>query len=103
MQTIIVRLAPERLNNPDLDLVYAIPVALETATKNAISDNGYDYLADNTIAIWLSAENAEQSYPLVVQLFREEKFLENDLSQSAEIYISQEDTAEFDSCRLVYP
>ncbi len=103
MQTIIVRLSPDKLQNPDLDLRYDIPEALEKATNGAISDNGYDYLPDNSIAVWLQTENAEQSYPSVVELFKKKKFLNNDLSQYAEIYISENDSDDIENCRKVYP
>ncbi len=103
MQTIIVKLSPNKLKNPDLDLRYDIPEQLEKATKGIISDNGYDYLANDSLGIWLKTENAEQSYPQMVELFSKKEFLNNDLSQCAEIYISDKDTADFEDCRLVYP
>ncbi len=103
MQTIIVKLSPEKLTNPDLDLRYDIPETLEKATDGAISDNGYDYLSDGSIGVWLSTENAQQSYPRVVEVFRKQKFLDNDLSQSAEIFISEKDTDSIENCIKVFP
>ena len=38
-----------------------------------------------------------------IRLIKEEKFADNDLSETAEIYISETENAELDSCRKVYP
>ena len=44
MQTIIVKLCPGKLQNPDLDIRYRLPDAVEGYTEGRITDNGYDYL-----------------------------------------------------------
>ncbi len=103
MQTIVIRLSPSKLKNPDLDLRYIVPDKIEEVTNGIITDNGFDYLPDNSMGIWLETENARESYPLIVKLFRKKKFLKNDLSQSAEIYISENDCESIDNCTRVYP
>ena len=50
----------------------------------------------------LRTESANDNWPAVVRLLREEVFKGNDLSQSAQIYISERDTAEMEECRLVF-
>ena len=90
MQTIIIRLFPEKLENADLDLRYYIPERIEEITDGMVQDNGYDYLEENTLALWLQTEDAISAYPAIVKLFREESFMGNDLSLSAELYISEE-------------
>ena len=97
MQTIVIRLMPSKLKNPDLDLRYVVPDKIEKVTKGGIADNGFDYLPDNSMGIWMQTENAQQSYPLIVKLFQKTKFLKNDLSKAAEIYISEGECAELDS------
>lgn len=103
MQTIIIRLFPEKLENADLDLRYYIPERIEEITDGVVQDNGYDYLEENALALWMQTENAASAYPEIVKLFREETFMGNDLSLSAELYISEKDTDELENCRLVYP
>lgn len=105
METIIVKVNPQRLANPDLDLRYAIPDRIGEVTQGVISDNGYDYLEDSeqSIGIWLAAESSALSYPAIVELFREEMFLGNDLSKAVEIYISANDTEDIQCCKRVYP
>ncbi|WP_033168043.1 hypothetical protein [Clostridium sp. KNHs205] len=103
MQTIIIKLHPEKLENADLDLRYLVPDRIEEISNGLVQDNGYDYLKNNTLGLWLKTESAICTYPMIIKLFREEKIIENDLSLSAEIYISEKDTDELENCRLVFP
>ena len=79
MQTIIVLLDPTKLKNPDLDLRYNIPDRIEEVSDGSIEDNGYDYIEignrDDILGIWLETESAYENYPVIVKLFKEEKFL----------------------------
>lgn len=102
-QTIIVKLDAQKMENPDLDIRYKLPDRIEEVTKERISDNGYDYLSDTVLGIWLEADNAEEGAKEVIELIKKEKFLKNDLSQTAEILISEKETAEAEECRKVYP
>ncbi len=102
-QTIIVKLDAQKMENPDLDIRYNLPDRIEEVTKERISDNGYDYLSDTVLGIWLETDNAEEDVKEVIELIKKEKFLKNDLSQTAEILISEKETAEAEECRKVYP
>lgn len=104
MQTIVIVLDPSRLQNPDLDLRYLVPDRIEEYSQGRMLDNGYDYLEEgDALGIWMETPSAQESYPLIIELFRQERFLENDLSQSAEIYISEKDADELKNCRKVFP
>ena len=109
MQTIIIVLNPGKLENPDMDLCYCIPERIEEVSGGAIQDNGYDYLDTEKgqpgplMGIWLKTESAEGNLPIIIKLFQDEKFKGNDLSMSAEIYISENDTDELENCTLVFP
>ncbi|SHJ97709.1 hypothetical protein SAMN02745163_02973 [Clostridium cavendishii DSM 21758] len=105
METIVIKLNPELLENPDLDLSYTVPDRIEELSDKRIIDNGYDYLEgkNNPIGIWMKTTSAEQNYPFIIDIFKKEMFLENDLSRSVEIYISKSDCAELKNCKKVYP
>lgn len=111
MQTIIILLDPAKLVNPDLDLRYKIPDCIEEVTDGRIQDNGYDYIDSSLdsengrdlLGIWLKTENAARNYKDIVKLFHEKKFLKNDLSESAEIYISENETDNLENCTKVFP
>lgn len=110
MQTIIIVLDPAKLENPDLDLRYRIPNRIEEVSNGAIQDDGYDYIdveggrpGSSLLGIWLRTESAGENWPLILKLFQDEKFMENDLSKSAEIFISENDAEDVENCMKVFP
>ena len=103
MQTIIIKLDPEKLDNPDLDIISYLPVRAEEYTGSAVSDNGFDYIDGDVIAVWLETEDARANAQRVIELMKSERFCDNDLSQSAEVFVSEEDCAEIQDCERVYP
>ena len=94
MGTIIITLDSKEMKNPDLDILYRLPEKVEKYTKGKVSDNGYDYLSNTLIGIWLEADSAQESYESVIKLIKKKKFCGNDLSKMAKIYISEKDCAE---------
>lgn len=109
MQTIIVLLNPGKLENADMDLSYSVPERIEEVSGSLIKSNGYDFIDTEDgepgplMGIWLETENASANWHIVRKLFQSEKFKENDLSLSAQIYISESDTADLEDCILVFP
>lgn len=103
METIIIKLDSKKLENPDLDMIYTLPEEIEKFSNGKISDNGYDYLSQTEIGIWLETDNAENHYQLVIDLLKKKKFCNNDLSNSAQIWISSNEIAALETCHKVYP
>lgn len=109
MQTIIVVLNPGKLENPDMDLCYCVPDRIEEVSGSLIQSNGYDFIDTEKgkpgplMGIWLKTENADESWNTVSELFQKEKFKGNNLSMSAQIYISEHDTDDIENCTLVFP
>lgn len=103
MQTIIIVLDPEKMNNPDLDIRYVLPDRIEEYSNGLIRDNGYDYLENDELAIWLETDDAKNNVEKVIQLITAELILENDLSKVADIFISEDEAAELEGCCKVYP
>ena len=103
MQTIIITLDSERMDNPDLDIRYLLPDRIDEYTEGAVTDNGYDYLDNDIMGIWMETEDAAGNVEKVIQLIESETILENDLTKAACVYISEEDCAELEQCRKVYP
>lgn len=103
MQTIVIKLDSSKLENPVTDIPYVLSGNLETYSGQKITDNGYDYLSDShEMGIWLSAENAEESYPIVIDYIKNNRVCGNDLSLSAEIFISENECEDLENCRKVY-
>ena len=92
-----------------LDLRYRIPDRIEEVSNSLIQSNGYDYIDTEDgdpgplMGIWLETENAHRNWHIVRDLFQREKFIGNDLSLSAQIYISEKDTDDLENCVLVFP
>ena len=103
MQTIVIVLNAAKLENPDLDIRYTLPERIEEHTGGIIKDNGYDYISNSELGLWLGSDDCEADAEKVIGLIRSEKFCGNDLSQTAGIYISEQDCAELSDCRKVYP
>lgn len=103
MQTIIITLDSTQMDNPDLDIRYLLPDRIDEYTGGAVRDNGYDYLDNDVMALWLETEDAAGNVENVISLIESEEILENDLTKAAVIYISEEDCAELEKCRKVYP
>ena len=103
MQTIIITLNPEHMDNPDLDIRYLLPDRIDEFTDGAVTDNGYDYLDNDIMGLWLETEDAAGNVEKIIELIESEEVLENDLSKAACVYISEEDCASLDQCKKVYP
>jgi len=103
MQTIIIVLDSEKMTNPDLDIRYVLPDRIEEYMNQLVKDNGYDYLENDELALWLETEDAAKYADKIVALLNAETILENDLTLAADIYISEEANAELEQCRKVYP
>lgn len=109
MQTIIVLLDPGKLENADMDLSYCVPDRIEEVSGSLIRSNGYDFIDTEDgepgplMGIWLEVENASENWHIVSELLQKEKFKGNNLSMSAQIYISENDTDDIENCTLVFP
>ncbi len=103
MQTIIIVLDSKKMTNPDLDIRYVLPERIEEYTNNLIKDNGYDYLSNTELGLWLETDDSINNVEKIIQLIKSETILENDLSKIADIFVSEEECAEVEQCRKVYP
>ena len=84
MITIAIRLDPARMANPDADLRYLIPDRIQEATDNRVSDDGYDYLDDDTMIIFMNATSPD-NLTAVLEILQKETFCENKILDTAVI------------------
>ncbi|MDE6833344.1 MAG: hypothetical protein K2J39_03715 [Ruminococcus sp.] len=103
MQTIVIKLNSRKMKNPDLNIRYTLPERIEKITSGRITDNGYDYITDTELGIWLATENSSETFSDVIEIIKKETFCNNNLCESAEIYISPKENAELNECTQVYP
>ncbi len=105
MAAIVISMDSRKMENPDLDIRYILPDRIEEWSGGAVTDDGYDYVDEDghILAVWLETEDAEGWWPKVVELLKAEQFMDNDLSQSALVLISEGSGADYDQCRQVWP
>ncbi|WP_238899047.1 hypothetical protein [Clostridium sp. YIM B02500] len=105
MGTIIIKLNPEKLENLDLDLRYLVPGRIEEVTKGKVQDNGYDYSLDdtNSMIVFMTSENPEEDVNEVLQILKNEKFLDNDIYESGIVAISHGDGEDEDEYKVIHP
>ena len=91
--TIVLRLDPGQLSNPNADLRYVIPDRLAQKSNNAISDDGYDYGvgASPLMFIFLQAENLDKAVPLVIDRLATERLFGNELTQGTVVAVQSKD------------
>ncbi len=75
MTSIAIKPAPSRMANPDADMRYQIPQRIEQATANAVIDDGFEYLDDDKMVIFLRTSSPDDD--TVIDILSEESFCEN--------------------------
>ncbi|MCL2638910.1 MAG: hypothetical protein FWD48_11155 [Oscillospiraceae bacterium] len=90
MGSIVIKLNPEKLTNPDLDLRYVVPDTISELTQGKIINEGFDYLDDecSTMVILLSSSNPREDVVTVAEIIKNNSFMDNQLNEAAEILFS---------------
>jgi hypothetical protein len=104
MPTILVRLEPSRLRDPDSDLRYEIPDLLKERSLGAIIDAGYDYEADTqAMQIFLRTSDVDAALVQVIALLEHEPLHGNELASAAQVGVSPDEPGASRDFRIVYP
>jgi hypothetical protein len=99
MHTIVLRLDPAELMNPDLDLRYQLPDLLAERSGGLIQDNGYDYVdGSRLLLLFLKVTELGSSLACIREVIEHFRVLDNDLRQGVVVAIAGEDGYE-----VVYP
>ncbi len=83
MSSIAIKIDPEKMANPDADLRYVIPERIEEATQKSVTEDGFDYLDDNTMVIFLTTEKPEEGVRAILELLGNEEVLDNKILETA--------------------
>jgi hypothetical protein len=99
MSRIVIRLDPQLLANPDLDIRYQLPDLLAKRSGGIITDDGHDYAGLQPLLIlFLKASNLELALACVLDVIENVPLLDNNLRQSAVVAIGNHEVYE-----VVYP
>jgi len=83
MASIAIKLYPARMSNPDADLRYLIPKRIQEVYNESIIEDGYDYLDDDSMVIYLATEAPDAGVAKVIELLQNEEVLNNRILESA--------------------
>jgi hypothetical protein len=99
MKTLVLRLDPRRLDNPDLDIRYRLPDLLAERSDGVISGDGYDYAPGTDILLlYLRASDLQAALACVVDVVENVRVLNNDLRQGVVVAVERPSGSE-----VVYP
>jgi hypothetical protein len=104
MPSIVIRLEPEKLEHPDLDLRYEIPDQLAQRSAGLLKDDGYDYESSGkAMQIYLRTPDLESALIQVISFLETEHLHGNRLADAAQVGISESDASASREFRVVYP
>ena len=111
MPSIVIRLDPTLLTDPNLDLRYAIPDKLEERTGGLVKDGGYDYefgpddqiSGQEAMQIYLETDDLETAFPAVVAFLETSHLFGNDLAAAATMGVAEEAAGEATTYSIRYP
>jgi hypothetical protein len=99
LHSIVIKLYPEKLANPDLDLRYLLPDLIVEKSGKLLRDDGYDYGAKTeAMLVYLTTDDVEKALPFVLEVIENETVKGNRLKDAAIVAAGDDD-----NYRIVYP
>lgn len=89
MTTIAIRLDPQLLTNPDLDLRYTLTERIIEQAAGSLSDDGYDYCSDYLV-LFFASEHLQADVAVVVEVISNERILGNDLRPATVVAVERD-------------
>jgi hypothetical protein len=103
MPSVVIRIDPARLTDPDADLRYELPDMLSERSGGLVESEGYDYEPEGVMQIYLDTADADLAVRHVITLLENEHLRGNHLARAAQIGVSEAYTAEACEFQIVYP
>lgn len=103
MPEIAIRLDPDCLANPDLDLRYALPQHLEAATQGRVRDDAYDYDSSNRMIVFLQCSDIAAGLPLVLDALRSIEIHGNRFRDAVVAVAETDHCSDLKQFRVVFP
>ena len=91
MATILVRLDPRKLQNPDSDIRYVLPDLIAEKSCGVIRDDGYDYVGEVPyLLLFLKTEAIDQGMRWILDTLEHETVMGNDLLPAAVVAVERD-------------
>ena len=79
MTTLVLKIDPARLENPDADLRYVLPRTLCEYSRGVLQDDGYDYSSRQEMLLFFLADDSANGAAIITDFIENARVLENDL------------------------
>lgn len=93
MTTLLLRLDPTQLNNPDLDLRYRLPDLLAERTGGDVAYDGYDYAEHpartHYLVLFLKTSDLDVALPVVLDVIENVRLMGNDLRPAVVVAVER--------------
>lgn len=104
MATLVIRIDPEALEDPDLDIRYEIPDLLEQRSGGLLTDRGYTHDWDtDALLLFLATNDIASALPHVIALLENDRLHGNDLAKASLIGTSPRELEDVEELAVVYP
>lgn len=91
MATIIVRLDPRLLDNPDADIRYQLPDLVGQRSSGTVTDDGYDYIGEGPLLlVFLKALDLTAGLEYVLDVVQNVRVLDNDLRRAVVVAVESD-------------
>jgi len=91
MHRIVLKLSPEHLDNPDLDIRYQLPDLLQERSGGIIRDDGCDYaIGSNDLYLFVTTADLEKALTCIRDVIENTRVLDNDLRQATIVAIEKD-------------
>ena|SRR5262245_23751557 len=99
MYSIVIKLDPHRLANPNLDLRYVLPDFLEERSGGLVRDDGYDY-GEKTEAmlVYVTTAHLAEALQIIIDVVENVEVMGNRLQDAVIVAVG-----EYDHYQVVYP
>jgi len=87
MSSLLIRLDPTKLVNPDADIRYLLPDLLARESGGRLTDDGYDYDDQQRLLIFMNSADFTGLMPLVLRVLETQPVLGNTLADTAELAV----------------
>lgn len=99
MDSIVIRVDPTALDEPNLDLRYHLPDLLVARSHGNLTDDGYDYCGEtHALLIYMAAKDLKSALSCVIQVVEGEVFAGNALRHAVIVGVKRGDAYD-----AVYP
>jgi hypothetical protein len=97
--SIVVRIDPQLLENPDADIRYVLPDLLAERSSGIITDDGYDYMGETPLLmLYLQVSDLQLALACILDIVQHVRVLGNNLEQAVVVAIKNDNDYE-----VVYP